>query len=412
MKPIKVVHVANIDVGLKIHLGNYMRYQRDQGYDVSTVSHPGRWLTHDTTILDGIPVKIIPFEPRLSPLADLKTLARLIDHFRRKRFDIVHTHSVKPGLIGRLAAKTVGVPVIVHTVHGFYFYDGMSPKQYRLFVMIEKLGATCCHSILSQNKQDIETAIHEKICSPDKIHHLGNGIDLSQFDPSRVSLERVMALQANLGILPQQPVIGLVSRLVREKGIYEFVEAASILKSKGIKARYLLIGTSQTGKKTAVSPKRLLREYKVEEEVMLLGYRDDIPELLSLMDIIVLPSHGREGIPRILMESAALGKPVVASRVRGNVEAVKDGKTGLLVPVCDAPALAEGIFCLLSDPERAAEMGRQARQRALTHFDERLFFWKTDAEYRRLLKARLAIDPSTTLKPIHNLYPSSPKANS
>jgi glycosyltransferase involved in cell wall biosynthesis len=118
------------------------------------------------------------------------------------------------------------------------------------------------------------------------------------------------------------------------------------------------------------------------------------------MDVIVLPSHGREGIPRILMESAALGKPVVASRVRGNVEAVEDGVTGLLVPVRDGPALAEAILALLRDPSRAAEMGKRARQRALTHFDERQFFWRTDREYRRLMHSRLELDPGAFLKPI------------
>jgi hypothetical protein len=151
MQSIRVVHIANIDVGLKIHLGNYMRYQRSQGYDVSATAHPGNWLTQDTTILDGIFVKIIPFEPRLSPVADLKTLIQLLRYFRQNRFDIVHTHSVKPGLLGRLAARMVGVPIIVHTVHGFHFYDGMSSMQRRLFIGLEKVGSACCHSILSQN---------------------------------------------------------------------------------------------------------------------------------------------------------------------------------------------------------------------------------------------------------------------
>ena len=400
MRTVKVVHVANIDVGLKVHLGNYMRYQRDQGYEVSGICHPGRWLTNDRTILDGIFVKVIPFEPRLSPLADLKTLARLIHYFRQERFDIVHTHSVKPGLLGRLAATIVGVPVIVYTVHGFYFYDGMSARQYRLFVMIERLGAACSHSLLSQNKQDIETAIREGICSSDKIHYLGNGIDLTHFDPSRIQQENVTALRIDLGIPQQQPVVGFVARLVREKGICEFVEAASILKSQGIEAKYVVIGVSQEGKQTAVSLKSLLHRHGIEENVIHLGYRDDIPELLSLMDVVVLPSYGREGVPRILMESAALGKPVVATRVRGNVEAVENGKTGLLVPVRDASALAEAVLNLLSDPEGAAEMGHHAHQRALTHFDERLFFWRTDLEYRRLLKNRLAIDPGLVLEPI------------
>lgn len=104
------------------------------------------------------------------------------------------------------------------------------------------------------------------------------------------------------------------------------------------------------------------------------------------------------------MEAAALGKPVVATRIRGNIEVVEEGKTGLLVPVVDAPALAGAIYQLLQDPELAAAMGRRARQLALAQFDERFFFWKTDAEYRRLLKARLAFDPDLVLKPIPTMY--------
>jgi glycosyltransferase involved in cell wall biosynthesis len=246
----------------------------------------------------------------------------------------------------------------------------------------------------------METAIREGICPPDRIHYLGNGIDLDQFDPDLVPPDKVMALRAELGIPPQRPVIGFVARLVQEKGIYELIEAASILKSKAIQARFLVIGTAQKGRKGTVSPEGVIHELGVEKEVMLLGYRDDIPELLSLMDMVVLPSYGREGVPRILMESAALGKPVVATRVRGNVEAVEDGKTGVLVPVRDGPALADAILGLLNAPDRAAEMGRQARQRALTHFDERHFFWRTDQEYRRLLKDRLKLDPSSLLEPV------------
>lgn len=400
MKQISLVHVANIDVGLNVHLGNYMRYQRSQGYNVSAICPPGEWIGHDTTILDGIFVKTIAFEPRLSPLSDLRTLVQLVRYFRAKRFDIVHTHTVKPGLLGRLAAKIAGVPIIVHTVHGFHFYADTPALQYRIFVLIEKLGAACCDSILSQNTADIDTAIRERICSPDKVHHLGNGIDLSRFDPQETSLEKAEAARSALGIPPQAPVVGFVGRLIRDKGIYEFLEAASLLKSSGVNAKYVVVGVPSAGETTDTVFGDLLRGLGIETEVIFTGYREDVAELVSMMDIIALPSYGREGIPRVLMESAALGKPAVATRVRGNTEAVDDGRTGLLVPVRDAKALADGIGLLLSSPERAAAMGRQARERALTHFDERLFFWKTDVEYRRLLGERLSLDASQLLSPV------------
>lgn len=396
---IKVVHLGNSDVGLPLW-GNYVRYQRAQGYDVSFICHSGSWITQDTTILDGVFVKVIPFVPRISPLVDLTTLVKLIRYFRQERFDIVHTHTVKPGLLGRLAARIARVPIVVHTVHGFHFHERMPALPYRLFVLIEKLGAALSDSVLSQNSQDIETALREGICPPNKIMYLGNGIDLSRFDTGRMSPGEARALRARLGILPQQPIIGIVARLVREKGVAEFVEAASLLKARGIGAKYLAIGSRQNGKRTNVPTEQLLRRFKMENDILLLGHRNDVPELVDLMDVVVLPSHGPEGLPRILMECAALGKPVVATRIRGCVEVVEEGETGLLVPVGDAPALAEAIGQLLQDPERAAEMGRRARQRALTRFDERLFFWKTDAEYRRLIAARLAIDPARILKPI------------
>jgi glycosyltransferase involved in cell wall biosynthesis len=404
MRRIKVVHISNLDVGLKVHLGNYMRYQRDQGYDVSVICHPGHWLTQDTTILDGIFVKIIPFPPRITPWTDTQTFFKLLYYFRQERFDIVHTHTVKPGLLGRLTAKMTGVPIVVHTVHGFYFHDLMRALPYRLFAMIEKLGAICSDTILSQNKQDVETAIREGICTPDKIHHLGNGIDLSQFDPDRDTSQALEALRASLRILPKEPVIGIVVRMVREKGIHEFIEAASFLKARGVRAKYLAIGAPQPDKALSVAPEELVRQYGMEKDILLLGRRDDVPNLIRLMDVVVLPSHGPEGIPRILMEAAALGKPVVATRIRGNIEVVEEGKTGLLVPVADAPALAGAIYQLLQDPELAAAMGRRAHQLALAQFDERFFFWKTDAEYRRLLKVRLAFDPEQILKAIPIMY--------
>lgn len=398
-RKIKVVYLVNFDLGLKIHLRNFLRYQQHQGYDVSVICHPGSWLTHDTHIDDDIFVKIIPFYPSIDPWGDLQTLLRLVHYFRRGQFDIVHTSTVKPGLLGRLAAKIARVPIVVHTVRGLYLHDQMSPAQYRFFVLLEKVAAACCDLVLSQNQADIQTALRHRICPPHKISHLGNGIDLAQFDPDRISPAQVAALRAELGLPPGQPVVGTVARLVREKGIYEFLEAAHRLKAQGVQAKYLVVGSAQKEKASAISPQDLVRHYGLADEVMFLGHRPDIPLLLSLMDIVVLASYA-EGLPRILMESASLAKPVVASRVRGTVEVVAPGQTGLLVPVRDSAALAAAILSLLQDPARAAAMGRRARQRALAHFDERLYFRKTDLAYRRLLKTKLAIEPEEILKPV------------
>jgi glycosyltransferase involved in cell wall biosynthesis len=397
MARIKVVHVVNSDLGLKSHLGNYMRYQVNLGYQVSAVVSPGKWLTEDTMILDDIFVKIIPLRSRISPLEDVNSLAKLIDYFHVKRFDIVHTHSIKPGFLGRLAAKLAGVPIIVHTFHGINLYEEMPARQHLLFKLVETLGCKCGDSILSQSKEDMDLAVREKICSANKLHYLGNGIELERFNPHTIKFSSVNALRSELGILPHQKVIGFIGRSEREKGVCEFIEAANLLKRQGVQAKYLIIGPQQPEKRTAVSSCELLQMCEAKEDLMFLGYRTDVPVLLSLMDIVTLPSY-HEGIPRCLMEAAAMGKPVVATRVRGIQETVLDGKTGILVPARSGIELANGISKIINNPEFQEELGRNAREYALTKFDERLFFYRTEIEYRRLIKEKLDIEADLILK--------------
>jgi glycosyltransferase involved in cell wall biosynthesis len=388
MENAKIVHLTNFDVGLRTHIKNYLNYLREQGYDVSVICHPGQWLQHDTHTPDGIFVKIMPFPPRITPLTDLKTLIRLVRYFRKERFHVVHTHTVKPGLLGRLAARLAGVPVVIHTIHGFYFHDEMHPVARRIFIAIEKIGAWCCDAILSQNQEDIDTAIREGICSPAKISHLGNGIDVTRFYPGCVDGAAVTELRRELGLPPDAKIVGLIGRLVREKGFLEFFEAARIILDRGIDARFLAIGAAQPEKSDALTLQALIDQLGLQSAVHFLGLRDDIPALMSLMDVVALPSYGKEGLPRVLMEAAAMGKPVVATDVRGCREVVADGETGLLVPVQDSAALAEGLVTVLSDADLARRLGQAGRVRAEALFDERLYFRRTHESYQQLLKAK------------------------
>jgi glycosyltransferase involved in cell wall biosynthesis len=399
MKQIRVIHLSNYDLGLKVHLQNYLRYQKRQGYCVSAISHPGKWLSRDSVVFDRIPVKIMNFKPQISPLADLRTMIRLIIHFRRQRVDIVHTHAIKPGLLGRIAARIAGIPIVVHTYHGLPFTDTMPALQRMLCVVIERLGSACCDLVLSQNQKDIEFVLRKKLCPSNKIAHLGNGIDLSRFDPNIIPNDKLRALRRDLGIQEDEQVIGIISRWEMQKGIREFLQAASYLKSMGFKQKYLMVGAFEAHKPSAISAAELIRNYGLEKDIIALGYREDIPELISLMDIAVLPSY-REGFPRFIMESAALGKPIVATRVRGILETVQDGVTGLLVPARDGTKLAEGILKLLKHPELASRLGKQARQRALKDFDEQSFFRKTDIAYRRLLTEKYGEHHTMNLQPV------------
>lgn len=391
MKSIKVVHVANSDLGLKSHLGNLMLNQINLGYAVSAIASPGKWLTHDTTILNNIFVKIISLRSRIDPIEDIYSLSRLKNYFQTEHFDIVHTHSIKPGFLGRVAAKWANVPIIIHTFHGLSFYDDMPSARSHLYKFVERLGCLCGDSVLSQGRCDMDVVLKERICPSSKLHYLGNGIELGRFNPENIDPLKVIALRSQLGILPHQKVVGFIGRADREKGICEFVEAIDILKRQGIKAKYLIIGGQQTEKQSTIPINDLIQKSDAKEDLIFLGYRTDIPDLIATMDIVTLPSY-HEGIPRCLMESAAMGKPVVATRLRGIQEIVLDGETGILVSVGDSSDLAKGIMKLVGDDRYRKKIGKSAREHALMNFDERSFFARTDIEYRRLIKEKFGFD--------------------
>jgi glycosyltransferase involved in cell wall biosynthesis len=399
MTRIRVAHVTNFDLGIGIHMRNYLLYLQEQGYDLTVVYHPGQYLQGDGVTDFGIPVKAMTFQRRISPLADLKALVSLIRYFRHERFDIVHTHTVKPGLLGRVAARLAGVPVIIHTIHGFYFHEHMRPPVMRFYVLMEQIGHRCGDLLLSQNQEDLAFAIGHGICRPEEIAMLGNGIDVRSFDPAQVTADTIAAKRAEIGIAPGEPVVGMIGRLIREKGFFEYAEAARILAQRGVTARFLAVGATQPDKTGAIDPRELIEGYGLKDTFLFLGVRRDIRELIATMDVLVLASVA-EGVPRVVMEAAAMGKPVVATDVRGTRETVVDGETGLLVPYAAPQALADAIQKLLSDRELAQQMGSAARARALSRFDEQLYFRKTDWEYRRLLALNAPDRSLTYLRPI------------
>lgn len=386
---LRVVQLVNHDIGLRIHGRHYFNYLRSQGYTLSAICTPGEYVTGDMVTEDGIPVKAIPFWPRYTPLHDLRSLMQLLRYFRRCRFDIVHTHTVKPGLLGRLAARLTGAPVIVHTVHGFHMWDDMTPFEQWMFLQIERLAAGWCDLMLSQNYEDITVAVQQRICPVSKIRYLGNGIDVNYFHPRAVSPAQAQALRRSLGVLPHEKLVGMIGRLVRLKGYHDYVAAARLLHEQGAPIKFLTIGFAIPESPTALSPAEMIRQHGLAGTLLHLGPRRDVRELMAAMDAVVLASYA-EGIPRVLMEAAAMARPAVGTDVRGTREVIVDGETGVLAPVRDPAGLAASIVRVLADPARAQAMGRAARRRAEQHFDERFFFWRTDQAYRDLVQKKLS----------------------
>lgn len=394
---IKVVHVINNDIGLRIHGRHYFHYLQQQGYEMGVICAPGKYVRGDMVNPDGIPVTAVPFPPRYTPIADLKTLRRLIQLFRQRRYHIVHTHTVKPGLLGRVAARLAGIPIIIHTVHGFHNWDDMTHFEQWFFLQIERFAARFCDSLLSQNHEDVGVAVRDRICPTSKVRYLGNGIDIDYFHPDNVTALQVQALRQTLGVQPGEHLVGMIGRLVRLKGYYDYMAAAQLLHEADEPIKFLTIGFAVPDKRDALSPEALIAQYNLTGTMQHLGPRQDVRELLAAMDTVILASYA-EGIPRVLMEAAAMGKTAVGTDVRGTREAIVHGQTGILVPPRNPEALAAGIKRVLSDKTQAAAMGQAARKRAEAHFDERFFFWRTDQEYRRLIRQKLPATPLNSLR--------------
>lgn len=384
---IKVAHVSTVDASLHGLLLNQMRSIQDGGYEVSGISARGPYVPSLQEA--GIKHHAVEMTRNFTPFADLHSLSRLFRLMRRERFTIVHTHTPKAGLLGQLAARMARVPVVLNTLHGFYFHDHMAPHWRRFYIATETIAGKCSDSILSQNQEDIETAICEGICRPEKIFHLGNGIDLEQFDPARFTQDEVLARRAELGIAAHAPVVGFVGRLAaKRKGFTNFLEMAQRIASELPETRFLIVGEADRGKPDAVEPETA-RDYGIADECIFVGHRpnDELPLLHRVMNVLVLPSLF-EGVPRAVMEAAAMSTPAVVTDVKGNREAVTHNDNGLLVPLGDVAALTSAVVSILKDKDTAQRMGQNARQMALENFDERKVFSRVLAEYRRLLEEK------------------------
>jgi lipopolysaccharide/colanic/teichoic acid biosynthesis glycosyltransferase len=389
MKP-RVVHVTTVDMSVRHLLLNQLLQLRDAGFEVAAMSAPGPDL--DPVAKAGVPHFAIPFTRQLTPIADLRSFWRLWRTFRRERFTIVHTHQAKAALFGQMAARLAGGPIVVNTLHGFYFHDRTPRLKRRAWILLERFQALLSDRILSQNSEDIRTAVDEGICSRNRIAFVGNGIDLTRFDPDRVPADARRRLRASLGFADSARVVGFVGRLVREKGILELLDAFRRVRERVPDARLLIVGPVDEVKADAVKP-ATAAQHGVEDAVFL-GYRHDMPELYAIMDVCVLPSH-REGFPRSPMEAAAMGVPCVATDIRGCREVVKPGVNGLLVPVLDPASLADAIATIVADPPLAARLGAAGREMAAQSFDERQVAGRVVDAYRQLLerKGRRAAHP-------------------
>jgi glycosyltransferase involved in cell wall biosynthesis len=312
----------------------------------------------------------------VNPLKDFLALLRLVRLMRNRRYTIVHTHSSKAGIIGRWAAKLAGVPVIVHTVHGWAHHERQRPFVRAIYIGVEKLTLPITDKLIAVTARDIDKGLADGIGRAEDYVVIRSGIELERFGHPQVPRAET---RAAWGIPADVPVIGTVTRLSPQKAPLDFVRAAARVAISHPHCWFVMVGDGPL--RQAVEA--LAASLGIADRLVLTGLRRDVPELMAAFDLFALSSLW-EGLPRVLPQAMATGLPIVATACDGSAEAIRDGETGYLVPPGDPDLLAERLCLLLDDQALAAHMGQRGRAR-VEEFSDRRMVEQIAALYRTLL---------------------------
>lgn len=324
---------------------------------------------------------VLPWLVReLNPPKDLVALIALWKCIRKGRYRIVHTHSSKAGILGRIAARLAGVPVIVHTVHGWGFHDRMGWARKRLYVALERRCGRFTDRLITVSDRDAKTGTALGIAGADRYLTIRSAIDLN---PYLGDGEYREAARKALGLEADAPVVGSVGRLSRQKAPDSFVKMAAEVLAHTPRATFLYVGDGPLRPEIT----EMLERLGIADRVRLAGLRRDVPELLRAMDVFVLLSRW-EGLPRALSQAMAAGLPVVATDVGGARELVRDGVTGFLVPPGEYRTAAEMVGRLLGDVELRRRMGLEAKRSLPAEFAVETMVGRIEALYEELLRAK------------------------
>jgi glycosyltransferase involved in cell wall biosynthesis len=293
---------------------------------------------------------------------------------------VVHTHSSKAGILGRLAARRAKVPVVVHTFHGFGFNDFQRWPVSKAFILAEKIAGKATTHFIAVSRANLEKAVSLGIAKSDEIRVIRSGIKIKEFEP-RPGFD-AKAMKRSLGLDPEKPLALMVACFKPQKSPVDFVRAAALVAEEVPEAQFAVAGDGalRPGMEAAI------REAGLEDRLRLLGWRRDVPELLWSADALVLTSLW-EGLPRVYPQAMAAGVPVVGTKVDGGPEAVIEGENGWLVEPRDIKGIADRMAELLKEPEKAKAMGK-AGGSMLPEFDIDLMVKQQEELYEQLLKRK------------------------
>jgi len=349
------------------YLQGQLQYFQNKGFDVTVLSPKGRKGEWEVPRPEGIAFIEVPMKQEIAPLRDLASLWRLWRAMRALRPTVSNVGTPKAGFLGGCAAWLNRVPCRFYTLHGLRFETTKGLKR-RILIYAERLACRFAHRVICVSQSVREKAVASGLTSRERTVVLGsgscNGVDVLRFAATPEMMRRAAELRRQLGIPVRAPVVAFVGRLTRDKGIPELMEAFLQLGNRFPDLRLLLVGCFQDGDPLPVDTRRCVETHP---HVIFGGAVQDTAPYYAIADVLVLPSH-REGLPTVVLEAQAAGKPVIGASATGIVDVVVDGETGLLFPVGDVPALAEAMARLITDKGLANKLGLAGQEQVKRKF--------------------------------------------
>jgi glycosyltransferase involved in cell wall biosynthesis len=373
-------------------------YFQDSGFDVTVLCPEKRSGEWEVARPENVRVLEVPMEREIAPLQDLRSAWHLWGILRTLRPTVTNVGTPKAGLLGGFAAWLNRVPCRFYTLHGLRFETTTGLRR-KLLMLAERLACRFAHRVVCVSHSVREKAIACGLVDHERALVFGagscNGVDISRFAPTPERIMRAAELRRQLRIPSHAPVALFVGRLTRDKGICELLQAFLQIENRIPELRLLLVGSFEDGDPL---PKEVRERLEAHQRVILAGPVNDPAPYYAMADVLILPSH-REGLPTVILEGHAAGKPVIGASATGIVDLLADGETGLLFPVGDASALAEAMSRIIGDKTLARGIAFAGQEQVKRNFRQELIWSALRREYLKVLQGGQA--PRSSVLPQH-----------
>lgn len=349
---VSVAHIiTKLELGgaQQITLFTVANLNRSKFHPIIITGEPGMLDLEARNISDAEFYQIPSLIRMIRPFQDFVALLSLTSLLKRIHPTIVHTHSSKAGIVGRWAARLAGVPIIIHSIHGYGFTPEQHPIIRRVLVALERSTARFTSLFFTDSESNRRQGVELGLFPAERSFMLPPGIDLTAIRQIQVDVKRK---KQELGLDPARPVVGMVAPFKPQKAPLDFVWLTARVIQKRPDVQFLLVGDGEL----RPSIEQEIRRYDLSRSILLLGWRQDVPEIMRCLDAFVLTSRW-EGLPRVYLEALTSGIPVVGTRVDGAAEVVQDGVNGYLLEPGDVAGLADRVLWLLNHPDEAKRMG-------------------------------------------------------